>query len=240
MSLFSCPPLPLLGFLLATTQLVTAADVSAHPKHEWNWLGKEDKLRLLDSIPPAPLPDSAQDKADLQGVLQLQASRTPADIAEARDDEKFRLEIVAGPLGPDFTAQKYPAAFALLERVQQDESVLNSTLKKEYKRLRPYEAHPEVKALFEVGQFSYPSGHTSGAYTLAIILGELFPEKKAAFLARAEAVGRSRIVAGVHYPSDVEQGKNLAQALSAALLANADFQRDLSAVKAEIAGQKIL
>ncbi len=52
------------------------------------------------------------------------------------------------------------------------------------------------------------------------------------------SLGRSRIVAGVHYPSDVEEGKKLADALVSALLANDAFKRDLAAAQAEIAQKK--
>jgi acid phosphatase (class A) len=233
----------LLAGLIFVPRPICASDSTAPGKamdtvhKEWNWLTPQDKDRLLHSIPPAPLPGSPIDQQDLQGVLSLQASRTPQDIAEAQNDKKFRLEIVAGMLGPTFTKQNYPVVFALLDHVNQNEYLLNSTLKKEYQRPRPFEGHSEVKALFSVDGFSYPSGHTSGAYTLAEIIAVLFPDQKSALLARAAAVGRSRIVAGVHYPSDVDQGKTLADALVAALLANPAFQKDLAAAQAEIAGK---
>ena len=78
----------------------------------------------------------------------------------------------------------------------------------------------------------------SGSYVLAAVLGELFPDKKSALMARADAVAQSRVVAGVHYPSDIEQGKVLGQAIMTAFLANPAFQRDLAAAKSEIAAKK--
>ena len=223
-------------FVLAS-QAASAATMN-QPKPAWHWLTEDDKAALLKSIPPAPAPGSALDQQDLQAVLQLQSTRTPQDIAEAQDDKKFRLEIISRVLDQPFTKKSYPIAFALLDKVNQDEYFLNITLKKEYQRPRPFEGHSEVKALFPVDGYSYPSGHTSGAYTLAEMLAVFFPDKKDALLARAAAVGRSRIVAGVHYPSDVDEGKKLADALVAALLANAAFQKDLAPAQAEVARLK--
>jgi acid phosphatase (class A) len=202
-------------------------------KQEWNWLSQDDKARLMKSIPPSPTLGSDLDKSDLAAVLAMQKARTPADIAEANDDQHFSLGMISKVLDPHFTEENYPKAFALLKHVDQDEYVLNSTLKKEYQRLRPYQQHKEVQPLFQVKDYSYPSGHASGSRTLALILALYLPEKKSALLARSDAVGRSRIVAGVHYPSDVEQGKKLADALVDALLANAAFQKDLAEAQAE-------
>ena len=172
-------------------------------------------------------------------MRQIQASRTPALVAEATDDRKFRLDLVSRVLGPQFTAANYPATFALLNGANQDEYVLSSTLKTIYRRHRPYQDHPEIKKLFDVDGYSYPSGHSTGAHTFADILDLLFPGKKTELDARADAVGWSRVVAGVHYPSDVEAGKKLARALVDALAANPDFQKALAAAKAEVSGRPL-
>jgi hypothetical protein len=149
LSLFRLTAAMVLGFAVANLPAAFAASGQMNkPPPRWNWLNEDDKKNLLQSIPPAPTLGSALDQQDVQGVLKLQATRTPQDIAEALSDKNFRLEIVARPLGPSFTKTDYPVTFALLDRVNEDEYLLNSTLKKEYKRLRPFQSHPEVKALF--------------------------------------------------------------------------------------------
>ena len=231
-----------LGFFFASACLLTAPAAESHRAesvHKWNWLNEADKARLLESIPANPVSGSQADRDDLAGVLKLQATRTPQDVAEAMDDEHFRLGMVTKALGTDFTKDHYPKAFALLKGAMEDESFLNWTLKKRYGRLRPYQAHPgEVKELFTVDESSYPSGHSSGSHVMATVLAKLFPDKKEALEARAEAVGRSRIVAGVHYPSDVEEGRKLADALTDALFANAAFQKDLADAMVEVSRRK--
>jgi acid phosphatase (class A) len=238
MRLVSSPSFSWLAFFLVLLPTAVASGAAEKPKQAWHWLSEADRLQLLQSIPAAPVPGSAQDQQDLQAVLQAQAGRTRQDIAEAWFDRKFQFEMVTNVLDPNFTAKNDPVTFALLENTMQDESSISYELKKKYRRPRPYRAHPEVKALFPVDQYSYPSGHAAGSFVLAAVLGELFPDKKSALMARADAVARSRVIAGVHYPSDIEQGKVLGQAIMNAFLTNAAFQRDLAAAKSEIAAKK--
>ena len=44
-------------------------------------------------------------------------------------------------------------------------------------------------------------------------MAEIMPQKRSEFLKRAEEIGKSRILGGVHYPSDVAAGSILAEAL---------------------------
>ncbi len=224
----------MLAALLATLAVQAA---EAGSKEHWSWLTEDDKERLLQSIPPPPEPGSDPDKKDVQAVLQAQAARTPAEIAEAKDDEKFRIDIVSRVLGPSFTPKNDPAAYDLARRALEDDGLLVSTLKDKYGRKRPYQAHPEVHELFQASHASYPSGHSSGSHILAEVLGDVFPAQAAPLMARADAVAQSRVVAGVHYQSDIEEGAALAKALHEALLANPGYQKSLAAAKAEVAAQ---
>ena len=58
---------------------------------------------------------------------------------------------------------------------------------------------------------SYPSGHTTEAFVIANILSKLHPEHKESFFKLAELISLSRVVLGLHYPSDSEAGKTLAE-----------------------------
>ena len=53
---------------------------------------------------------------------------------------------------------------------------------------------------------SFPSGHTTTAFSAAMVLGFLTPKWRWLGLLYATAVGLSRLVLGVHYPSDVFGG----------------------------------
>lgn len=55
-------------------------------------------------------------------------------------------------------------------------------------------------------KYSFPSGHTCAAFSMAFILGSAFPDYQAILFLIASLVGISRVYLGVHYPSDVLVG----------------------------------
>jgi len=57
---------------------------------------------------------------------------------------------------------------------------------------------------------SFPSGHTTYAFTDGILLAMLVPQQYQSMLARAADYGYSRIALGVHYPLDIIGGRALA------------------------------
>ena len=71
-----------------------------------------------------------------------------------------------------------------------------------------------------------------------LILAELAPDLKDALLARGEQIGDDRVIAGVHFPSDVEAGHTLAHDLFTRFMATPEFQADLAKAKAEIAAER--
>jgi acid phosphatase (class A) len=175
------------------------------------------------------------DDADLATVLQIQGARTDAMVAEAKRDQKFAATLFQSVYGADLTPKSSPKFYALLENVLKITAVVDGAAKEKYKRLRPYKGHPDqVHALFAVSGYSYPSGHSMGSYTLAVVLGAVFPEKAQALLDRARQIGQSRVDAGVHYPSDIAEGEVLGKATGAAILASSAFQKDRGDVQAEL------
>ena len=60
---------------------------------------------------------------------------------------------------------------------------------------------------------SYPSGHTIQAYVLALMLSDQFPERRESLMSIAEMVSQSRIDRGVHFPTDIEHGREIAHSI---------------------------
>jgi len=76
------------------------------------------------------------------------------------------------------------------------------------KRDRPFDTYPEIVKLTSGGSPSFPSGHTSMAFSIATSLSLAFPKWYVIAPAYlwASAVGYSRMHLGVHYPSDLFVG----------------------------------
>lgn len=82
---------------------------------------------------------------------------------------------------------------------------VSTVLKYLVNRPRPFVTYPFLEKMTTGGSPSFPSGHTTDAFTLAASLSFAFPKWYviAPSFAWACAVGYSRMDLGVHYPSDV-------------------------------------
>src|SRR5262249_27202323 len=97
--------------------------------------------------------------------------------------------------------------FALLHVAMYDAMVAAWDSKYAYNRKRPSEVDGSLTtALANPLSPSYPAEHAVAAGAAAAILSYLFPDRTAYFADKAEEAGRSRLLAGVQYPSDISAG----------------------------------
>lgn len=191
---------------------------------------------LAAVLPPPPAPDSIGGKADLQTVLDVQAWRTPEHVAWARraDTSDGFIDFAEDLLGPDFTAAHFRRYAALWQAVRSDVRPADDTAKHLYPHRRPFRLDPRIRPCIAppTGD-SYPSGHGVSAYLRAAILAEIYPDRRDALFTRAARIGWGRVIAGVHYPSDIEGGRVLAAHWMAELMKNPEFQKALDECRRE-------
>lgn len=74
-------------------------------------------------------------------------------------------------------------------------------------RPRPFVAHHKIRqGARTLDEFSFPSGHTMHAVAFAAILTQAMPWMGIILIPFALLTGLSRVVLGLHYPSDVFMG----------------------------------
>lgn len=93
--------------------------------------------------------------------------------------------------------------------------VLYKILKHSLLRERPFASHGEVRLLGRpMDRYSFPSGHTLHATSFMVMLAVFFPPVMWLLLPLAVSIAVSRVVLGLHYPSDVLAGAAIGYALA--------------------------
>jgi hypothetical protein len=98
--------------------------------------------------------------------------------------------------------------FALLNMAMHDAAVGCWEAKFFYYNPRPSQMDASIKTPIGLPNFpSYPSGHSTFSTAAAAVLSYLFPSGAANFNAMRDEAGISRLYAGIHFRSDIENGK---------------------------------
>jgi undecaprenyl-diphosphatase len=114
--------------------------------------------------------------------------------------------------GPPRYAAVGASMFAALTGV-----VVFKLLKTLSRRKRPCQLEPHCWAkILPPDQFSFPSGHTMTAFSIALVLSFFYPSLEGPMYFLAISIGVSRVVLGMHFLSDVLAGAALGSALGLA------------------------
>lgn len=189
-------------------------------------------------LPPPPAAGSVDEKAEFQELKAIAARSTVQEVATAAHDAKDETpDIFNAALGFDIASK--PATFKLLKMVVEEEDGDTKGAKTYFHRLRPYSVDPSIKTCEPVkpgkAANSYPSGHSSLAFSMGVVLAALVPEKSQAILARSSEYAEHRLVCGVHYRSDIVAGQQFGTILAFRLMENPTFRAQMDLARAELA-----
>lgn len=164
-------------------------------------------------LPEPPTVSSDDFRRDFTELHQYQDHRTPEECASAATQSSLSLTNGFGPKTGVLTASEVKKAKVLAARVFAKAGLAVYYFKTYFKRPRPYITDdsltpciPKVKNSY----MSYPSGHSTAGYALALALAKKFPYKKELILQQGLKIGENRLIGGVHHPSDVAAGRVLA------------------------------
>ncbi len=209
--------------------------------------GYLDRKQLPDSLallPKPPAEGSAEAAADLAVHRATRALRdTPRwALANADDNLKFpkAAEVFSCALDMPISQDATPHLNMLLRRTLLDSGLSTYAAKDTYKRQRPFAALRESTcapaseaALAKDG--SYPSGHAALGWAWGLVLAGIAPDKTDAVLQRAHAFGQSRVICGVHWQSDVDNGRVMGAAAVARLQSDPVFTAQVALARQEVA-----
>lgn len=234
----------MIGAGLAVAVLL-AGPVAAKDADQIKGYLKPDAVDIMSILPPAPVAGEARYEADraifkstrkLKGTPRWDLATADVSYANANMLKDFSCA-----LGVDLTPETAPKLITLLERAGKDTQRFTNIAKKANKRLRPYKIDEgEIcQPKEELGDsYDYPSGHTTGGWTWALVLSDVVPERTSQILARGRAYGESRIVCGAHNASAVDNGRLSATITITHMRHVAAYRADVKAAKAEFAKLK--
>ncbi len=183
-------------------------------------------------LPEAPTENSAQFMCDLNAYLEGKYLRTQDVGKKAIEDVEYSpdnfCKIFSEVLGITISASTTPAIYELLCRVHPSGNAATQDAKAYYQRKRPYAYMNETSAypdddenLRNTG--SYPSGHASGSWLMALVLSEVTRSHQDELMLRAYEYGQGRVITGFHWQSDVDAGRMVGSAVYAFLHTESAF-----------------
>lgn len=230
---------------IATKPAIDQAAIAAALKEAYLYpSGLPDANAIVGAPPEAGTPAHDRDLAASRAGQRL--SNTARYIFAAQDADLFVPSATAAlscAAGFDISPQTTPAVDQLLRRSMMDFGLAPSAAKKKYNRPRPFMENGLPSCTPHEEEFlrkdgSYPSGHSAVGYGWSLVLAQLLPERADILRARGRAFGESRRICNVHWKSDIEAGRSIAEAVIPSLQASERFQADFTAAAAEIAAAK--
>jgi acid phosphatase (class A) len=218
---------------------------AAGPAGAAGFVDPADIPQSLAFLPPPPAENSIEFKRDQELYLETRKLKDSDLWQQAVFDADRRANwqsFFLDAFGIKITREDTPATYEMLSGAFSDFSASTRSAKDHYNRIRPfvYYRQPGSTCLPKDEQRlgndgSYPSGHSTYGWGMALLLSEISPERQGAILKRGYEFGYSRIICGYHWASDVEMGRCVAAAAVTQMHNNPAFITLMEKAKAEIA-----
>lgn len=207
-----------------------------------------------DEIPDGsiflPLPPKVSDNDFIYDKLHYEwgksirnTSRGKQAVGDDNTSIDYLFKIFSEPFGLTISSENTPKIAELMTRVLATSHLAIEKSKTIVMRIRPFIRFNEPSAVPHKEErlknnSSYPSGHTTMAWSLALVLAEINPANQNEILKRGFEYGQSRVIIGVHYQTDVDAARLLASALINRLQTNDDFAGQLKKARQEFINLK--
>lgn len=173
--------------------------------------------------------------------IRYNDQRGQTAIDDVEYDAQHFCEIYSQILGVNISASTTPEIYELINRVHPSGNAATQEAKAYYMRKRPYvqlnegTSYPDDEAsLYDTG--SYPSGHASGSWLMALVISEITRTSQDALLKRAYQFGQGRVITGYHWQTDVEAGRLVGSVVYARLHSSREFLEQVDKAVKEFKG----
>lgn len=190
-----------------------------------------EKIPSSEFTLPAP-PSDTEALIEISVLLKLQDERTQDEcklgLRQAAPDFKRLFEN-----SPLITKNEMAIFAPLMGRVSHFGERITGSFKSYYRRMRPYDFDARVQPCIPRpgGRKSYPSSHATVSTLDACVLGLILPAHRKEFFDFGETLSERRMKVGVHFPSDVRAGQDLAEQICKRLQAENDFMNEISKLR---------
>lgn len=173
-----------------------------------------------------PRAGSSEEYEELRVLHRRERERTPEHCAEARRQASHDFKTLFGRL---LRSSEERALRPFLTQVFEYADDVATHYKKHYRRERPFSVDSSLQPCISKpkGATSYPSAHATLGTVGGCILAELLPGRAQALEEQGHWAGELRLWGGVHFPSDIDAGRDLGAQICRTLLTKKDFSREL-------------
>jgi hypothetical protein len=154
---------------------------------------------------PPPEDDSEETKKEIEHLKSIDMDKR---FVQEKDDIDGNFFDFLDSKGVSYDKE-------LLKKIKSDSVAVIQTLKKHFKRQRPFKLDDEFKDpdMKSTRGYSYPSGHSTQSNLLCLVLSKFYPKYEKDFKKIVKDIVHSRQMAKAHYPSDIKMGKKLANSM---------------------------